>query len=94
MNILDVLLDEDDFDSIMLMDEEGSHYQFEQVAVFPYNHKIYCILKPIDPMENIKDDEAIVFYVDEAEDPVLKLETDEYTSLKVFEQYYEMLEEQ
>ncbi len=94
MNILDVLLDEENKDPIVLIDEQGTLLKFEQIAVIPYNDKIYCILKPIDPMKDVEEDEAIVFYVDEEEEaPSLKVETDELTSLKVFEEYYELLEE-
>ena len=93
MTILDVLLDEENKDPIVLINEQGTHYRFEQIAVIPYNEKIYCILKPVDPMKDVEEDEAIVFYVDEEEEtPSLKVETNELTSLKVFEEYYDLLE--
>lgn len=94
MDVLDVLLDEDNHDPIVLISEKGTTYRFEQICVIPYNDKIYCILKPIDKMQNVEEDEAIVFYVDEeGEAPGLKVETDELTSLKIFEEYYDLLEE-
>ncbi len=93
MDILDILLDEKNNDPIVLTDDQGTIYRFEQIAVIPYNDKIHCILKPIDPMKDVEKDEAIVFYVDkEGTTPILKVETDELTSLKVFDAYYDILE--
>ena len=92
--IIDVLLDADNRDPIRLGDEYGHDILFEQVAVIPYNGKLYCVLKPITPMEGVADDEAIVFYVEEPPKgpPYLKVETDELTALDVFEEYYNLLE--
>lgn len=94
MNILEKLLDEKNHDLIYFKNDETEEiYRFEQVAVLPYKENIYCILKPIDNMKNVKKDEAVVFYVaEEEENYVLKVETDELTSLRVFEIYYDLLE--
>ncbi len=94
-NIIDVLMDEDNKDPIVLMDGNGKKLSFEQIAVIPYNDKLYCVLKPIDKIENVKDDEAIVFYVQEREgqDPVLMVEADEKVAMDVFDEYYDLLDE-
>ena len=94
-DILDILLDEDNQDPIVLIDNNGRRLSFEQIAVIPYNDKIYCVLKPIDKIDNIEDDEAIVFYVEEEEgkEPVLMVETDEKTAISVFDEYYNLLDE-
>ena len=93
-DILDILLDEDNKDPIILLDNNGRKLTFEQIAVIPYNEKIYCVLKPIDKIENVNDDEAIVFYVEEreGEEPVLMVETDEKTAISVFDEYYNLLD--
>ena len=94
-DIYEILLDEDNRDPIVLVDGNGRKTAFEQIAVIPYNEKLYCILKPIDKMENVADDEAVVFFVDEKGDEnVLEVETDELTALEVFEQYYNLLDEE
>ena len=95
MDILDVLLDENNKEPIVLMDDKGKKLSFEQIAVIPYNNKIYCVLKPIDKIENVQDDEAIVFYVDEKEgrEPVLMVETDEKTAINVFDEYYNLIDQ-
>lgn len=96
LDILDILLDEDNKEPIVLVDGDGRKLSFEQIAVIPYNEKVYCVLKPIDKIDNVADDEAIVFYVDEQEgkEPVLLVETDEKVAMDVFEEYYNLLDEQ
>lgn len=94
-DIIDILLDEDNKDPIVLVDGQGKKLSFEQIAVIPCNNKIYCVLKPIDKIENVQDDEAIVFFVDEQEgkEPVLMVETDEKVAMDVFDEYYNLLDE-
>lgn len=93
-DILDILLDEENKDPIILMSEKGQKLTFEQVAIVPYNDKIYAVLKPVDKIENIADDEAIVFYVDETVTPsVLRVEEDEKIAIKIFEEYYNLVEQ-
>lgn len=95
-DILDILLDEENKDPIVLTDEKGRHIAFEQIAVIPYEQKLYCVLKPIDYIDGVADDEAIVFYVDEGEneddDPVLRIEDDELKAIDVFMEYYNLLD--
>lgn len=93
MNVLDILLDDGNKDPIVLTDQNGKSFAFEQIAVVPYKKKIYAVLKPIGMIEGIADDEAVVFYVDDSrDDPVLVVETDEPTALAVFGKYYDLLE--
>lgn len=95
-NIIDILLDEENKDPIVLTDGKGRKLAFEQIAVIPYDHKLYCVLKPIDRIDGMADDEAIVFYADEGEneddEPVLRIEDDELKSIDVFMEYYNLLE--
>lgn len=94
-DVLDILLDPDNTDPIILIDEKNNkRITFEQVAIVPYNDKIYTVLKPVDKIENVADDEAIVFYVDETVKPsVLRVEEDEQTAIKIFDEYYNLIEE-
>ena len=99
VDILDVLLDQDNKDPIVLVDEAGKQLTFEQVAVIPYEvrkeKRLYCVLKPLDKIEGIADDEAIVFVVDQDKDgnSVIKVEEDEEVAIAVFDKYYDLLEE-
>lgn len=93
VDILDVLLDEENKEPIVLVDDQGKNYAFDQIAIIPYNDKIYAVLKPITEMANVRDDEAIVFYVDESGDKtVLRVELNERIAIDVFNEYYDLLE--
>ncbi len=95
LNILDILLDEDNEDPITLYNEEDKEVKFDQVAIIPLNEKLYTILKPIDEIEGVADDEAIVFYVnEEGEDVALEVEQDEQTAMRVFDEYYNLLDKE
>lgn len=96
IDILDILLDEDNEDPITLYDEKGKAYKFDQVAIIPMEEKLYAILKPIDEVPGVADDEAIVFAVNEKEngETSLVVETDEPTAIRVFDEYYKLLDEQ
>ena len=95
-DIIDILLDEENKDPIVLTDDKGRKLAFEQVAVIPYEQKLYCVLKPLDHIDGVADDEAVVFYVDEGEneddDPVLRIEDDELKAIDVFMEYYDLLD--
>ena len=93
-DILDIILDEHNTEPLILQDEKGKQIRFEQVAVIPYNEKIYVILKPIDKIEGVEDDQAIVFLADETKRPtVLVPEQDEKIAIKIFDEYYNLVEE-
>lgn len=99
VDLLDVLLDKDNRDPIVLMDSNGRVLNFEQVAVIPHeiNGKrfLFAVLKPLDKIEGIADDEAIVFRadVDANGNTILQLEENESVAIDIFEKYYDLLEE-
>lgn len=99
IDLLDVLLDADNKEPIVLMDEAGKQMTFEQVAVIPYEvrkeKRLYCVLKPLDKIEGIADDEAIVFLIetDDEGNSVIRIEEDEEVAIAVFDKYYDLLEE-
>ncbi len=99
VDLLDVLLDPDNKEAIVLMDENGKQMSFEQVAVIPYEvrkeKRLYCVLKPLEAIEGIADDEAIVFLVetDDEGNSVIRIEEDEEVAIAVFDKYYDLLEE-
>ena len=97
VDLLDVLLDEDNTAPIYMFDDKGNQLEFDQVAVIPYGEDdLYCILKPITKIDGVKDDEAIVFLVTEDEngDSILKVEDREDVAISVFDQYYNLVEEE
>ena len=88
------LLDPENKDPIEFIDENGENLSFEQVAIIPRDGKVYAILKPVDEMEGVKEDEALVFVVDYDEDLMqdyLKLVEDDADIEIVFQMYYDLL---
>lgn len=96
VNLLDILLDEDNDDPITVYDENDNAVRFDQVAIIPFKEKLYAILKPIDEMEGVEDDEVIVFLIEETEDgdAQLVIETDEPVAMKVYDEYLKLLDKQ
>ena len=95
IDILDILLDEENESPITLYNENDKPIKFDQVAIIPLEEKLFAILKPIDEMEGVADDEAIVFRVDEQEsgETELVIETDEPLAMRVFDEFYRLLDE-
>lgn len=91
INPIDALYDEDNNDAIILFNEKGEEIAFEQIAIIPQNGKVYAILKPIQPLEGLGEDEGLVFFVNEDEG-ILELITDEKIIDDVFAVYDELVE--
>ena len=67
-NPIERLLDTEDNAPIVLYDESDNGVRFEQVALIPYKEKLYALLKPIDKLPGVADDEAVIFSFEEEED--------------------------
>lgn len=96
VDIMDVLLDENNTAPIFMFNDRGEQIEFDQIAVIPYgDDDLYCILKPITKVPGIKDDEAVVFKVeqDEKGEGYLKVEEREEIAIAIFDQYYNLVEE-
>lgn len=98
--LIDILLDPTSTEPIVLMDENGRQISFEQVAIVPKvidgKKELFVILKPLDKLDGVADDEAVVFmaaYDDDDDDIKLKAEMRDDVAKAVFDEYYEMLEE-
>ncbi len=91
------LLDPENDDIITLFDENEKPVDFEQIALIPYQDKLYAILKPAKPMDGVAEDEAIVFAFDEDDendDQLLVVEEDDAIIDEVFAIYNKLLDEQ
>ena len=88
---IDMLLDDECYDDITLYDENDNPVDFEQIAVIPIEDRLFAILKPVDPLEGVKEDEGIVIEIDEEEDAIFTLDDDEMVD-KVFDEYYKLNE--
>jgi len=92
---LQMLIDPNNNEDIELGGENGQRTKFSQVYVCQFDGKLYCILKPIDKVQNVADDEALVFSLEENESVgrhQFKLVTDDAIAEKVFDSYYAELD--
>ncbi len=67
MNPIEQILDENNFENIILMDDENKPIEFEQVALIPLERTglLYTILVPVTPMEGVSEGEGVMFVIDE-----------------------------
>lgn len=96
LDLLEVLLDPDNTDDLILSDGQGQEITFMQIAVIPHAfdgcEKVYCILKPLEKMDDVADDDAFVFRVDETDNgSCLVSESDELKAKEIFDIYYDLM---
>ena len=93
-SMIEKILDENNTEPITLYDERNRAVTFDQVAVIPLNGCIYVMLKPIDEVVGVADDEALVFeIVDIDGEDALVISDDADAIDAVFEEYYKLLRE-
>ena len=94
-NPIDMLLDEECTDPIVLYNENNEEIAFEQIALIPYDGGIYALLKPVEKLDGVGEDEALVFTITELDgEDVLMIVEDDAIVDAVFALYYEMLKEE
>ena len=79
---------------VELIDEDGRTVRFEHVFTVPYQDDEYVILAPIDPVEGVAEDEAVILRIEpgEDEDAYVGVEDEELLDA-VFEKYLELAED-
>ena len=93
---MDEMLDEEYADDIVtLMTESGEEVDFVEIAGIAHNGKFYAILQPVDLLEGMDDDEALVFEVVRNADGSdgFNVVLDDEIIDAVFEEYNRLLEE-
>ena len=95
LSMIEKILDENCNDNVVLYDEEDNAVEFEQVAVIPMNDSVYVLLVPVEPMEGVGEDEAIVFVIEEDEDnePLLSIVMEDDVVDAVFAEYEKLVAE-
>lgn len=61
---IDRLFDEENFEPIEIVGEDGNTYKLTQIAVVETEHGAYAVLAD----ENLGENEAYVFFIDEEQD--------------------------
>ena len=90
-----MLLDEDNDEPITLYDETGEPFSFEQVAIIPKDDNLYAILKPLQHVDSLSDEDVLIFKIFEDEDGEADMEmvTDDAEAEAVFEELDLLMEE-
>lgn len=86
---------EDDDNIVTLFSANGEEVDFIEIAGIAYNGNFYAILQPVELLDGMDDDEALVFRVSRGEDgeDKFEIEMDEYIIEQVFLEYNRLLEE-
>ncbi len=81
------LLDEDEI--ITLYDDDNKPVKFYEVACVEYQGEFYALMQPVEPMEGLGEDEALIFKVREEDEDndVFEPVTDERVLDAVFDEY-------
>ncbi len=81
------LIDEDEV--ITLFDDEGKPVNFYEVACIEYKDEFYALMQPVEPLEGMDEDEALIFKVreEDEENDVFEPVTDESILDAVFNEY-------
>ncbi len=79
----------DDDEVIMLFDDEGKPVNFYEVACIEYKDEFYALMQPVEPLEGMDEDEALIFKVreEDEENDVFEPVTDESILDAVFNEY-------
>lgn len=94
MNIIEKLLDENNSDDIILYNENNEAIAFEQIATIYLGEEPFFILHPVEEVEGVAEDEALVFgiAIEDGEEVLDVVDNDDIVDA-VFDEYYSMLEE-
>ena len=86
---------EDDDDVVTLMSATGEELDFVEIAGIAYRGNFYAILQPVELLDGMEEDEALVFKVTrgkEGEDK-FEVELDDTVIDAVFAEYNRLLDE-
>ena len=85
----------DEDDVVTLVSAEGEEVDFVEVAGIAYQNNFYAILQPVERLEGMEEDEALVFKVTRGNDgeDKFEIELDDAIIDAVFAEYNRLLDE-
>ena len=88
-------MEEDDDDIVTLLSANGEEIDFVEIAGIAYRGAFYAILQPVELLDGMDDDEALVFKVTRGKDgeDKFEIELDDAVIDAVFEEYNKLLDE-
>jgi len=84
----------DDDDIVTLLSDDGEEIDFIEVAGIAYRGNFYAVLQPVELLDGMEEDEALVFKVTRGKDgeDKFEIELDDTIIDAVFEEYNKLLE--
>lgn len=88
-------MEEDDDDIVTLLSADGEEIDFVEIAGIAYRGSFYAILQPVELLDGMDDDEALVFKVTRGKDgeDKFEIELDDSIIDAVFAEYNKLLDE-
>ena len=88
-------MEEDDDDVVTLLSANGEEIDFVEIAGIAYKGSFYAILQPVELLDGMDDDEALVFKVTRGKDgeDKFEIELDDAVIDAVFAEYNKLLDE-
>jgi uncharacterized protein YrzB (UPF0473 family) len=88
-------MEEDDDDIVTLLSADGEEIDFVEIAGIAYKGSFYAILQPVELLDGMDDDEALVFKVTRGKDgeDKFEIELDDAIIDAVFAEYNKLIDE-
>ena len=88
-------MEEQDDDIVTLLSADGEEIDFVEIAGIAYQGNFYAILQPVELLEGMADDEALVFKVSRLQNgqDKFEIELDDEIIDAVFSEYNKLLDE-
>jgi hypothetical protein len=85
----------EDDDIVTLMSADGEEIDFVEIAGIAYRGGFYAILQPVELLDGMSDDEALVFRVSRGEngEDKFEIELNDEVIEAVFEEYNKLLDQ-
>ena len=89
------MIEEENDDIITLITTDGEEVDFIEVAGIELNDNFYAILQPVELLDDMEEDEALVFKVTAGDDEgdKFEMESDDDVIDAVFAEYNRLLDE-
>lgn len=79
--------------NVILLTDDGEELEFSNVFSVNLDFNTYVILQPVETLEGMEEDEALVFLLTyEDDEEQYSIVTDDEIIDRVFEEYYKLLD--
>lgn len=84
---------EDEDDIVVLVNEEGEEVEFVEIAGIAYRGNFYAVLQPVELLDGMGEDEALVFKVTKGAngEDNFEIEIDETIIKAVYDEYLKLI---